>query len=83
MFSMASSLSGFSIGEIFGRIEPILGSLSPVMSGDASNVEDSNSCMYSGSFVSDIFFHNSFLRHFRKNLFVSSFPIFCCDLSVI
>ena len=44
---MFSSLSGFSIGAIFGGIEPILGSLSPVVSGGATNVEGSNSCMYS------------------------------------
>ena len=56
MFSMASSLSGFSIGVISGGIEPILSSLSPVVSGDASNMKDNNSCMYSRSFVSDIFF---------------------------
>ena len=70
MFSMASSLSGFSIGPIFGGIKPILGSVSlvvsPVASEDASNMEDNNLYMYSRSFVSDIF----------------SFPIFCCDLSV-
>ena len=83
MFSMASSLSGFSTGAMFGGIEPILGSLSPAVSGDASNVEDNNSCIYSPSFVSDIFFHNPVLRHFKNNLFVSSFPIISCGLSVI
>ena len=67
MFSMASSLSGFSTGAIFGRIEPILGSLSPVVSGDASNVEDNNSCMYSRSFVSDIFFTTQFCVTLKKN----------------
>ena len=62
MFPMASSLSGFSIGAIFGGIEPILGS----SSGDASNVEDNNSCMYSRSFVSDIFFTTQFCVTFEK-----------------
>ena len=38
MFSMASFLSGFSIGAIFGGIKPILGSLSSVVSGDASMI---------------------------------------------
>ena len=52
MFSMASYLSGFSIGAIFGGIEPILGSLSPVVSGGASNVEDNNSCVC----ILDLFF---------------------------
>ena len=69
MFSMAS-LSGFLIGAIFGGIEPIRGSLSPEVSGDASNVEDNNSCMYSRSFVSDVFFHNPVLRHFFCGLSV-------------
>ena len=55
MFSMASSLSGFSIGAIFGGIEQILGNLSPAVSGDASNVGDNNLRIYSRSFVSDIF----------------------------
>ena len=82
MFSMASSLFGFSIGAIFGVLEPVLGSLSPVVSGGASNVEDNNSYMYSRSFVSDIFFQNPILRHLRKNLFLSTFSIFCCGLSV-
>ena len=31
IFSMTSSLSDFSIGAVFGGIEPILGSLSPVV----------------------------------------------------
>ena len=64
MFSMASSLSGFSIGAIFGGIEPIQGSLSPEVSGDAFNVEDNNSCMYSRSFVSDVFFTTQFCATF-------------------
>ena len=63
MFSMAS-LSGFLIGAIFGGIEPIRGSLSPEVSGDASNVEDNNSCMYSRSFVSDVFFTTQFCATF-------------------
>ena len=74
MFSVASSLSGFSIGAIFIGIKPILGrigliplNIAPVVSEDASNMKDNNLYMYSRSFVSDIF----------------SFPIFCCDLSVI
>ena len=66
MFSMASSLSGFSIGAIFGGIEPILGSLSPVVSGDASNVEDNSLCMYSQSFVLDIFFTTQFCITLEK-----------------
>ena len=66
MFSMASSLSGFSIGAIFGGIELIQGSLSPEVSGDASNVEDNNSCMYSRSFVSDIFFITQFCVTLEK-----------------
>ena len=60
MFSMASFLSGFSNGAIFGGVELILGSLSPIVSGDASNVEDNSSCMYSRSFVSDIFSQPNF-----------------------
>ena len=56
MLSVASSLSGFSVGAIFGGIEPILGILSPEVSGDASNVEDNNLCLYSQSFVLHIFF---------------------------
>ena len=69
-------------GFFLGGIEPILGSLSPAVSGDASNVEDNNSCMYSRSFVFGYFFDNPTLRHLRKNLFVFLFPIFCCGLSV-
>ena len=61
MFSMASSLSGFPIGAIFGGIEPIRGSLSPLVSADASNVEVSNSCLYSRSFVSEIFLQRDFV----------------------
>ena len=47
MYSMDSCFSGFSVGAIFGGFEPILGSLSPVISGDACNVEDNNSFIYS------------------------------------
>ena len=36
MFSMASSLSGFSIGAIFGGIDSVLSISPPVVSGDAS-----------------------------------------------
>ena len=59
----------FLIGAIFGGIEPILGS----SSGDASNVEDNNSCMYSQSFVSDIFFTTQFCVTLKKkiSIFVS------------
>ena len=60
MFSMASSFSGFSVAAIFGGIEPILGSLSPLVSEDASNVEDSNSFMYIRHFASDIFLTTQF-----------------------
>ena len=66
MFSMASSLSGFWVGAIFGGIEPILGSLSLVVSVDASNVEDNNSCIYSRSFVLDIFFTTQFCVTLEK-----------------
>ena len=80
---MASSFSAFSIGEIFGGIEPVIGSLSPLVSGDASNVKDNNSLMYLPSSVPDVFFSNPYLCHFRKNLFVSTFSTFCCGFSVI
>ena len=53
---MASSFSAFSIGEIFSGIEPIIGSLSPLVSGDASNIKDNNSLMYFPSSVPDVFF---------------------------
>ena len=76
MFSMASSLSGFSTGAIFGGIEPILGSLSPVVSGDASNVEDNNSCIYSPSFVSDIFFTTQFCVTLKTICLYLPFPSF-------
>ena len=36
MFSVASSLSGFSIGAIFGGIDSVLSISPPVVSGDAS-----------------------------------------------
>ena len=72
MFSMA----GFSIGSIFGGIELILRSLSPVVLGDASNVEDNNSCMYSRSFVSDIFFTTQFCVTLEKMCLYLQFPSF-------
>ena len=76
MFSMASSLSGFSIWAIFGGIEPIVGSLSPVMSWDDSNVEDNNLCIYSRSFVSDIFFTTQLCVTLEKNCLYLCFPSF-------
>ena len=81
MFSVASSLSDFSIEGILGGIKPILGSLSPVAPGDVSNVEDTCVCILDLLFW--VFFHHPVLRHFRENLFAFSFPIFCCGLSVI
>ena len=51
MFSMTSFFSGFSTGSIFDQIEPILGSLSPLVPGDASNVADNMSVMYFRSFT--------------------------------
>ena len=72
MFSMASSLSGFTIGALFGGIEPILGSLSPEVSG-VDKVEDNNSCIYSRSFVSDIFFTTQFCITLEKICFYLRF----------
>ena len=76
MLSVASSLSGFSIGAIFGGIKPILGSLSSVVSGDASNVEDNSFCMYSQSFVLDIFFTTQFCITLGKICLYLHFPSF-------
>ena len=75
MFSMGSSLSGFSIGAIFGGIEPILGSLSPVVSGDASNVKDIRLCMYSQSILG-IFFTTQFSVTLEKICLYFCFPSF-------
>ena len=47
---MASCFTDFSTGAIFGGIEPVLGSLSPPVSGGAYNVEDNDSFMYSRFF---------------------------------
>ena len=63
---MASCFSGFLIGEIFGGIKPILVSLSPVVSGDASNVEDNNFFIYSQFFVSQNFFTTHFCINLEK-----------------
>ena len=73
---MASSLSGFSIGAIFDRIEPILGSLLTAVSGDVSNVKDNNSCMYSQSSVSNIFFTTQFCVTLEKICLYLRFPSF-------
>ena len=62
MFSMASFLSGFSIGAIFGGIEAILGILSPVVSGDASSA--------------DIFFTVQFYFTLEKICLYLRFPSF-------
>ena len=77
---MASSFSAFSIGEIFSGIEPIIGSLSPLVSGDASNVKDNNSLMYFPSSVPDVFFSNPYLCHFRNICSYLRFQPFVVDL---
>ena len=66
----------FSIGAIFGGIEPIQDSLSPVVSGYASNVEDDNSCMHSQSFVSDIFSTTQFCITVENICLYLRFPSF-------
>ena len=80
---MSSSFSGSSIVAVICGIEAILGSLSPLVSGDAFNMEDNNSFMYSQFYSSDIFFSNRFCNFFFVEKFVFTFPIFCCDLSII
>ena len=72
----------FSTRAVFGKIEPIVGSLSPLLSVDASKVEVNNSFLYSRCFVLDIFSQRNFVS-LSKNLFASLFPISCCGLSVI
>ena len=75
IFSMSSSFSGSSIVAVICGIEAILGSLSPLVSGDAFNMEDNNSFMYSQFYSSDIFFSTRFCNFFfflLKNLYLRS-----------
>ena len=64
IFSMSSSFSGSLIVAVICGIEAILGSLSPLVSGDAFNMEDNNSFMYSQFYSSDIFSQSDFAIFF-------------------
>ena len=75
----AACFSGFSIGAIFGEIEPILGSLPSLASGNTFSVQDNNLFMYCRSFVLNIFSQPSL----EKNCLYLCSPSFAVVLVLI